>query len=120
MAAFEPIEHLANRMSDADLKPIVDVGNHYIINNRKLLYQLEQTFQTLSNLKILDSTFSNFGKLLENERVLFRAGSRSSRKATPRSAGPTASRETARFCSRSSSYRPASPTTTRRPPWTWA
>lgn len=67
---LEPIENLSNRMSDADLRPIVDVGNHYIINNRKLLFQLEQTYFTLSNLKILDSTFAQFGRLLQNDEFV--------------------------------------------------
>lgn len=68
--ALEPIENLVNRIPDADLKPLVDVGNHYVLNNRKLLYQLERTYNTLSERKILDSTFLQLGRLLENEEFV--------------------------------------------------
>jgi hypothetical protein len=68
--ALQPIDQLANRLSDADLRPIVDVGNRYVLNNPKLLYQLEQTFYTLGNRKILDSTFTQFGRLLENDEFV--------------------------------------------------
>jgi hypothetical protein len=67
---LDPIEKLLNRLPDADVQPLVDVQNHYVLNNRKLLYTLEQTYTLLADRKIIDPTFAQFGRLLENEEFI--------------------------------------------------
>jgi hypothetical protein len=67
---LDPIEKLLTRLPDADVQPLVDVQNHYVLNNRKLLYTLEQTYLTLGEKQIIDPTFAQLGRLLENEEFI--------------------------------------------------
>lgn len=64
-------------LTDAQLKPIVELANQKIIQNQAILYKIEKTFQTLKSklLKepqpngqptLLSSAFTQAGKILEN------------------------------------------------------
>lgn len=68
--ALQPIAELVDQLRDAEVEPIVSVLNKYLLSNYKLMYQLEQTYNTLDRMKIIDVTFQQFGKLLENEEFV--------------------------------------------------
>ncbi|MGK5084464.1 hypothetical protein WDW37_14310 [Bdellovibrionota bacterium FG-1] len=61
---------MTSRLADVDLQPLVRIVNRYLLNDRKLLFQLERTFETLSEKKILDNSLVEFGRLLENEEFV--------------------------------------------------
>jgi len=53
-------------MSDSDLRPIVDAFNSYIINNKRRLFEIDKTHQTLTRLGISQSVYKKLGKILQN------------------------------------------------------
>lgn len=64
--AIDEFSRLAKRLDNTELQAILDVGNKYILNNEKLMFQLERTFNDLSQAGILDESLDQLGKLLEN------------------------------------------------------
>lgn len=68
--AIQPIEDLADKLSDEELAPLVDLGNRYLLNNRSLIYQIESTYFSLRDNKILDEAMVQLGRLLENEEFV--------------------------------------------------
>ncbi|MEK6704478.1 MAG: hypothetical protein AABZ06_01690, partial [Bdellovibrionota bacterium] len=68
--ALDPMERLSSKLSDGEIEPIVTVLNKYILNNQRMLYELEKTHFALERRKILDATFMQVGKFLENEEFI--------------------------------------------------
>jgi hypothetical protein len=67
---LDPIERLVNRLSDSEVRPLVDFSNRYVLNNNRIMYQLERTYYSLSDRKILDNTFTQLGRLLGNQEFV--------------------------------------------------
>lgn len=65
--ALQQIADLIHKLSDTDLQPLVDILNQYILTDSKILYELDATFNTLSNDNTLDTTFFQMGRILQNQ-----------------------------------------------------
>lgn len=78
--ALEPIHKLVNSLTDDELQPMVTGTNKYLLNNKKKLYEIDQTYRALESKGIADSLFLQLGRILENDQLisssiaLFRAG----------------------------------------------
>ncbi len=71
--ALEPIDQLINGpngLTDQELSPIVTFVNKYLLGNKERLYEVESTFHTLDHHGILDSYFTQIGRLLENDEFI--------------------------------------------------
>ncbi|OFZ55891.1 MAG: hypothetical protein A2428_06535 [Bdellovibrionales bacterium RIFOXYC1_FULL_54_43] len=68
--ALQELATLVGRLDDARLEPIVSAVNKYILNDSKVLYQLEETHRTLVDAGILDRTLFQIGRLLENDEFV--------------------------------------------------
>ena len=68
--ALQPIQALAARLSDDELRPWVNAGNHYLLSQPRVFHQIETTFQTLGHRKVLDNTLFQLGRLLENDELV--------------------------------------------------
>ena len=69
--SIDALAKLVNRLdsesgSNGRLQAIVNMLNRYLISDRSLLYQMDQTYLTLAGKQILNETFFHFGRLLEN------------------------------------------------------
>src|SRR6185295_9248682 len=62
-----PLAALTDKVADEDLEPLLSTINKYWLNNPKKLYQVEKTYDDLLAKGLLDPTFKDLGKLLENE-----------------------------------------------------
>ncbi|MEN9724343.1 MAG: hypothetical protein RJB38_2329, partial [Pseudomonadota bacterium] len=62
------IQKLADRMSDAELLPIVRVGNEQLFKNPIFLYQFEKTFTQWVAEGLIDQSLDDVGGLIRNER----------------------------------------------------
>jgi hypothetical protein len=68
--ALEPIDKLVSHLSDAELEPIVSGTNKHLLNDKKKLYQIDQTYRALESKGIAGSLFLQLGRLLENEDLI--------------------------------------------------
>ncbi|HLE01020.1 MAG TPA: hypothetical protein VJB59_12205 [Bdellovibrionota bacterium] len=68
--ALQELATLVGKLDDARLEPIVSAINKYILNDSKILYQLEETHQTLVDAGVLDRTLFQVGRLLENDEFV--------------------------------------------------
>jgi hypothetical protein len=64
---LEPLEKLTLRATDAQLRPLMHVVNESVLSNPTLLYDLTATYRHWVAQALLDSSFSKFGSILENE-----------------------------------------------------
>ncbi len=65
--AIDPLWRLTQRLSHEELTPLVNLVNQYILSNRPILFELENTYNSLKSNKALDVTLKQVGRLLENE-----------------------------------------------------
>ena len=68
--ALDPLNRLVQSLTDEQLQPLVDATNRYILENRQLLFQLDETHRTLKETGIADDTYLALGKLIENEEFI--------------------------------------------------
>jgi hypothetical protein len=68
--ALEPIQNLMNHLSDEELQPIVFGMNQHVLNNSKMLFQIDQTYQKLDKEGVADTLFYELGKILENVELI--------------------------------------------------
>ena len=68
--ALSEIEKLSNKLTDAQLKPVVKIANQVVFKNPKLLYQFEQTYNTLKDQGRLGPVLFETGRLLENSDLV--------------------------------------------------
>lgn len=65
--AIHPIAQIVHGLSDKDLLPLVNLTNQYVLDNPKNLYLIDSSYDSLKRAQILDETFEQLGKFLENE-----------------------------------------------------
>jgi hypothetical protein len=65
--ALEPIAQLSRKLKDSELEPILSHFNRKVLNDDRMLFQLESTFNTLSKRQLLDQSLEQMGKLLAHE-----------------------------------------------------
>ncbi len=68
--SIDPIARMSDRLSDAELKPLVSLVNEHIVENKKALFELEHTFNLLDRTRKLDPTLYQVGRLLENDEFV--------------------------------------------------
>jgi len=57
-------------MTDLEVKPIVDHLNKYILNDKKRLFEIESTHNSLVKQGILEDSLDKLGQLLQNEKFI--------------------------------------------------
>lgn len=68
--ALDQLEALTNQMSDAELDPVLKVGNRRLLGNQKVLFQTLASYTELSNSGKLGPILTQVGKLLENDEFV--------------------------------------------------
>lgn len=64
---LEPLEQLTLRASDAQLLPLMTVVNEAVLQNPRLLFDLSVTYDDWVTRQLLETAFTKFGVVLENE-----------------------------------------------------
>jgi hypothetical protein len=71
--ALDPVDRLingANGLTDIQLEPLVKTINYYILNDKRRLYDIEQTHNALLESGVLDQSIEKTGKILENDEFI--------------------------------------------------
>lgn len=68
--SLQPIEDLIGQMSDAELLPLVRVGNEQFFKNPVFLHQFEKTYGQWIRMGTMDTDLDEVGALLRNRRFV--------------------------------------------------
>lgn len=71
--ALQPFDDLTAKLSDEELQPVVDAILRYVLDQPQILYELDQSYQSLDGGGKLTGEYQSLGKLLENDEFIVSA-----------------------------------------------